>query len=95
METPRIRTVKRERMSVADAIRRLEAHGSDSDPVWVHGKETSPIQLSYTMSGLTDACSIRLTYHGGPPGHLRKIRGTLSGMVRERARKYERRTCTR
>ena len=66
-------------------VEALDALGSDGDPIWHHGKETTPRELSYEF-GNRYAASLRIDYYGTRGKQVRRIRnGTLRAMLIERA----------
>lgn len=68
----------------ADAMRRLEKHGSDEDPVIYDGKETTPRRLSYDHHDMEEAGSTPISYYAGPDKGW--VKGTLGGMIRNRSK---------
>jgi hypothetical protein len=77
-------------MNLSRAVQDLEENGSSQDPIWYKGEETTPEQLEWKVSdnrhgGMAAASKIRITYYGYVKGDcLKKVNGTLSGMVRDR-----------
>ncbi len=84
-------------MTVAEALRILDRHGSDCDPIvlgWAGAGregELEPRDLPYEADGprvLDDASTVRIQFWGQPRGQAkaRWRRGTLKTMAEERAR---------
>lgn len=77
-------------ISVEQAVGILEIMGSNQDPIFFKGEESTPDNLTATygheVCEITPASKVYIQYWGGDPH--RKIMGTLQGMVRERMNGY-------
>jgi hypothetical protein len=67
----------------------LEIYGSDEDPIFYHGKDTTPRALGYSEIGNVDSRRVRISYYGIKNDKHQLIRnGTLVGMLRDRMKLY-------
>ncbi|KKN89758.1 hypothetical protein LCGC14_0236040 [marine sediment metagenome] len=81
-------------LDISTAVEILSAVYCSGDPIWWRGKETDPAELEHQVENaynLLDkpepmAHSVRIIYYGGTANGygIRKIKGTLAGMVRDR-----------
>lgn len=67
-------------MTIPEALDHMAFSGSEEDPIWYAGEETTPGDLCARIDQRRSADSVRITYFVG----MRKIRGTLAGMARAR-----------
>jgi len=77
-----IKPIATKDMTILDAVRDLEKHGSDNDPINYRGDEITPQDLLARLDDRTLAGGIRINYWGKQSA--RKKDGTLSGMVTDR-----------
>ncbi len=82
-------------MILRDAVLALEKLGSNQDPIFYLGRETTPESLSYQLHEERDIRDIRISYYGGTGPMFRLIRGgTFAGMIRDRKRLLKRKPMT-
>jgi len=62
----------------------LDALGSDQDPVYYRGIETTVNELAYGEHGDKDARRFVIEFYGGRSRGLRKIKGTVFAMILDR-----------
>ncbi len=79
-------------MDLADVVKMLEILGSDHDPIWRGGHETTPAELAVIADSATEPDRLRIQFWGSRGDQERKRSGTLVTMVLDRiamARKRE------
>lgn len=76
--------MKVEGISFYKWVELLEKYGSENDPIWYNGKETTPAGLEIEFDSLMPIKGIKIKYWGGLPVSL--INGSPGGMLKDRKR---------
>jgi len=74
----------RVRLTVEEATSILDVLGSDYDPIYYRGEETTPRDLAYTEHGSEDAGQVRIQFYGLRGTGIRRRNGTLRTMILDR-----------